>query len=205
MVGAGAEGLKKVNSLLTQDCEILLVSKESNPAVEKYLKDGRIKFLPENLHDGSFLSRYSPVLVMATTDDHALNCTIVNKAKKIPGCMAYASDDPESSDFSHPSVINIKDTVQITVSTGSKSPAMAREIRMRAEKYLNDLVTDEDIAQINLQQEARIEAKKTIPGQNMRKKYLYAVMRDSEVIQLIKQEKITLARSRAMKMLEDFK
>ena len=65
-------------------------------------------------------------------------------------------------------------TVQITISTGSKSPAMAREIRMRAEKYLNELVTSEDVAQINLQQEARIAAKKAIPDQNTRKKYLYA-------------------------------
>ena len=106
--------------------------------------------------------------------------------------MAYASDDPESSDFSHPSVINIKDTVQITISTGSKSPAMAREIRMRAEKYLNELVTSEDVAQINLQQEARIAAKKAIPDQNTRKKYLYAVMRDSEVTRLIKQDRVTM-------------
>ena len=205
VVGAGAEGLKKINSLLTQECEILLVSRESNPKVEKYLKDGAIKFLQADLQDAKFLLEYNPILVMATTDDHALNRMIVNEARKIPGCMAYASDDPESSDFSHPSVINIKDTVQITISTGSKSPAMAREIRMRAEKYLNELVTSEDVAQINLQQEARIAAKKAIPDQNTRKKYLYAVMRDSEVTRLIKQDRVTDARSRAMKMLEDFK
>ena len=109
MVGAGAEGLKKINSLLTQECEILLVSRESNPKVEKYLKDGAIKFLQADLQDAKFLLEYNPILVMATTDDHALNRTIVNEARKIPGCMAYASDDPESSDFSHPSVINIKE------------------------------------------------------------------------------------------------
>ena len=119
VVGAGAEGLKKINSLLTQECEILLVSRESNPKVEKYLKDGAIKFLQADLQDAKFLLEYNPILVMATTDDHALNRMIVNEARKIPGCMAYASDDPESSDFSHPSVINIKDTVQITISTKS--------------------------------------------------------------------------------------
>ena len=106
VVGAGAEGLKKINSLLTQECEILLVSRESNPKVEKYLKDGAIKFLQADLQDAKFLLEYNPILVMATTDDHALNRMIVNEARKIPGCMAYASDDPESSDFSHPSVIN---------------------------------------------------------------------------------------------------
>ena len=108
VVGAGAEGLKKINSLLTQECEILLVSRESNPKVEKYLKDGAIKFLQADLQDAKFLLEYNPILVMATTDDHTLNRMIVNEARKIPGCMAYASDDPESSDFSHPSVINVK-------------------------------------------------------------------------------------------------
>ena len=72
VVGAGAEGLKKINSLLTQECEILLVSRESNPKVEKYLKDGAIKFLQADLQDAKFLLEYN-LLVMATTDDHALN------------------------------------------------------------------------------------------------------------------------------------
>ena len=112
VVGAGAEGLKKINSLLTQECEILLVSRESNPKVEKYLKDGAIKFLQADLQDAKFLLEYNPILVMATTDDHALNRMIVNEARKIPGCMAYASDDPES-DFYKPVINNQSITVQI--------------------------------------------------------------------------------------------
>ena len=46
---------------------------------------------------------------MATTTDKALNRKIVEKARKMKS-YAYASDDPEISDFSHPSVINIADT-----------------------------------------------------------------------------------------------
>jgi len=44
VVGSGNEGMKKVNSLLTQDCEILVVSSNSNPQIIKYVKQGKIKF-----------------------------------------------------------------------------------------------------------------------------------------------------------------
>jgi len=38
VVGSGNEGMKKVSSLLTQDCEILVISSNSNPQIEKYTK-----------------------------------------------------------------------------------------------------------------------------------------------------------------------
>jgi len=33
VVGSGNEGMKKVSSLLTQDCEILVISSNSNPQI----------------------------------------------------------------------------------------------------------------------------------------------------------------------------
>jgi len=130
VVGSGNEGMKKVSSLLTQDCEILVISSNSNPQIEKYTKQEKIKFKKIKLNDASFLSKYKPYLVMATTTDKALNRKIVEKARKMKS-YAYASDDPEISDFSHPSVINIADTVQIGISTGGSSPAMARKIKIK--------------------------------------------------------------------------
>jgi len=128
VVGSGNEGMKKVSSLLTQDCEILVLSSNSNSQIEKYTKQRKIKYKKIKLNDASFLSKYNPYLVMATTTDKALNRKIVEKARKMKS-YAYASDDPEISDFSHPSVINIADTVQVGISTGGSSPAMARRSR----------------------------------------------------------------------------
>ena len=109
VVGSGNEGMKKVASLLTQDCGILVISNNSNAQIEKYEKQGKIKFKKIKLKDESFLSKYKPYLVMATTNDKDLNRKIVQKARKMKS-YAYASDDPEISDFAHPSVINIADT-----------------------------------------------------------------------------------------------
>jgi len=134
VVGSGNEGIKKVNSLLTQDCEILVISDKSNSQIERYVKQGKIRFKKIKLKDASFLSKYKPYLVMATTSEKALNKTIVDKARKMKS-YAYASDDPEISDFAHPSVINIADTVQIAISTGGSSPAMARKIKLKGEPF----------------------------------------------------------------------
>jgi len=127
VVGSGNEGVKKVSSLLTQDCEILVISNKSNSQIERYAKQGKIRFKKIKLKDAIFLSKYKPYLVMATTFDRTLNRKIVEKARRMKS-YAYASDDPEISDFAHPSVINIADTVQIAISTGGSSYVMVRKI-----------------------------------------------------------------------------
>ncbi len=204
VVGGGAEGLKKVNSLLTQNCKILVISDRINTQIAKYVKEKKIKFKKVKLKNPSFLSKYKPFLVMATTDDKQLNRKIVEKAKKMR-CYVYAADDPEVSDFSHPSVINIEDTIQIAISTGGKSPAMARKLRIQAEKVFKKIVDKEDIYQIKLQQIARNAAKKKIPTQKERKIFLYSVLNDKKIKQLIKDEKLQKAQNRAMLMLRQLK
>ncbi len=204
VVGGGAEGLKKVNSLLTQNCKILVVSDKINTQIAKYVKEKKIKFKKVKLKNPSFLSKYKPFLVMATTDDKQLNREIVEKAKKMR-CYVYAADDPEVSDFSHPSVINIEDTIQIAISTGGKSPAMARKLRIQAEKVFKKIVNKEDIYQIKLQQIARNAAKKKISTPKERKIFLYSVLNDKKIKQLIKDEKLQKAQNRAMLMLRQLK
>ncbi len=204
VVGGGQEGLKKINSLLTQDCKILLISDETNQQIANYVKQRKITFKKMKLKDAGFLSKYRPFMVMATTYDKALNRKIVEKAKQMR-CYAYAADDPSVSDFSHPSAINIEDTVQIAISTGGRSPAMARRIRMQAEKVFKKIIRKEDIYQIKLQEIARSAAKSRLATPIERKKFLYSVLNDNQVKQLIKDGDFKKAQKRVMKMLGDLK
>lgn len=204
VVGGGQEGLKKINSLLTQDCKILLISDKTNSQILNYVKQKKITFKKMKLKDVSFLDKYEPFLVMATTDDKELNRKIVEQAKK-KRCYAYAADDPAVSDFSHPSVINIEDTVQIAVSTGGRSPAMARKIRMQAEKVFKKIIKKDDIYQIKLQEMARSVAKKKLPTFPERKRFLYGVMNDNHIKQLIKEGDFKKAQKRVVEMLGKWK
>ncbi len=204
IVGGGAEALKKINSLLTQDCKILVLSEKSNPKIKNYVSKKKIEFKKVKLANANLLSKYKPYLVMATTDNKELNRKIVNRARKM-NCLAYASDDPEISDFSHPSVINIEDAVQVAISTGGKSPVMARKLKNEAEKIFKKIVNKEDIYQIKIQEIARKAAKGKISTQKERKKFLYSVLNDKRIKQLIKDDEPQKAQKRAMKMLEEWK
>jgi len=203
VVGSGNEGVKKVNSLLTQDCKILVISDKLNSQIERYVKQGKIKFKKTKLKDAVFLSKYKPYLVMATTSDRMLNRKIVEKAKKMKS-YAYASDDPEISDFAHPSVINIADTIQVAISTGGSSPAMARKIKLKAEPFFKKNISNEDIYQIKLQKFARFEVKQVLSTQLDRKKFLYAVMNDKRVKGLLKEGKYKMSQVRVKKMLKEW-
>lgn len=203
VVGSGNEGMKKVSSLMTQDCEILVISNSSNSQLEKYVKQRKIKFKKLKLKDANFLSKYKPYLVMATTTDRTLNRKIVEKASKMKS-YAYASDDPEVSDFAHPSVINIADTVQIAISTGGSSPAMARKIKLKAESYFKKNISNEEIFQIRLQKFARSEAKLIIKTQIERKKFLYSILNDKRVKELLKDGKYKQAQTKVKKILKEW-
>ena len=203
VIGSGNEGMKKVSSLLTQDCEILVVSNSSNSQLQKHVKQGRIKFKKMKLKNANFLTNYKPYLVMATTTDRELNRKIVEKARKMKS-YAYASDDPEVSDFAHPSVINVADTVQIAISTGGSSPAMARKIKLKAESYFKKNISNEEIYQIKLQKFARVEAKLIIKTQIERKKFLYSILNDKHVKELLKDGKYKQAQTRVEKILNEW-
>jgi precorrin-2 dehydrogenase/sirohydrochlorin ferrochelatase len=141
---------------------------------------------------------------MAATDDKKLNRKIVEQSKKMR-CYAYAADDPEVSDFAHPSVINIEDTVQIAISTGGRSPAMARKLKLRAEKLFRNIIDKEDIYQIKLQKMARDAAKSQIPTVLGRKKFLYSVLNNKKIKQLLKEDKLPSAQREVMRMLGEWK
>ena len=81
---------------------------------------------------------------------------------------------------------------------------MSRKIKNQAEKVFKKIIKKEDIYQIKLQQIARIAAKKNIATQKERKKFLYSVLRDSKIKQLIKDEKLKKAQDRAMMMLREW-
>ena len=203
VVGSGNEGMKKVNSLLTQDCKILVISRNSNSQIDKFVKQRKIKFKKVKLKDTIFLSKYKPYLVMATTNDRDLNRKIVESARKMKSYV-YASDDPEISDFAHPSVINIADTLQDAISTGGSSPAMARKIKIKTESFLKKNISSEDIHQIKLQKFARFEAKQVLTTQLDRKKFLYAVMNDKHVKGLLKEGKYKIAQTKVKKILREW-
>lgn len=204
IVGGGGEADRKVEALLTQDCEIIVLADCVSDAIKRRADEGKIVLKTCRVDDGEFLQDYERlILVMAVTDDKELNRSIVKAAKALR-CYVYSVDDPEASDFSHPAVINIDDTVQIAVSTGGKSPLMAGTLRRRFEPVLRELVQREDILLIRLQERMRQEAQNLFPTPNDRKRFLKALADDVEIKNLLAGDKFEEALRLALARIKDF-
>lgn len=202
VVGAGTEGTRKVKALLGQSCKIIVVSNRLNKFLLDLAKEGKIDIVKTTLRESSVLDGFEkPFLILACTNDRELNRKMVRKGRQI-GAFAYAADDPAASDFIHPAVINIGDTVFVTISTKGQSPAMARTLRIRAERVLKRLITKEDVEYVKLTGFARNAAMSSLKDSTSRKKYLYAVIKDNRIKNLIKSKKFDDAKSAAMEILE---
>lgn len=79
---------------------------------------------------------------------------------------------------------------------------MARKIKLKAEKIFMDVIDKEDIYQIKLQKIARDAAKQRIPTTLERKKFLYSILNDSKIKQLLKEDDLPKAKREVMKILE---
>jgi len=204
VVGGGKESLKRINSLLNQNCKITVISNEKSKSIENLVNKKKIEFKNQKLENADFLSTEKPFLVITTTDDKELNQLIINKAKKNK-IIAYSSDNPECSDFSNLAIIDFENLIQIAIFTGGKSPAMSKKIKEQVEKILEKTITREDLAQIKIQQIARNLAKIKIDTQIRRKAFLKNIMSDKEIKQLIKDGEPKKAENRVIAILRTWK
>ncbi|GKS66785.1 siroheme synthase [Nitrosarchaeum sp.] len=204
VIGGGDEALKRINSLLREKCQIIVISSTINNQIKNLIKNKKIRFKKQKIQDTFVLSIYKPYMVIATTNDKKLNQKIINdaKSKKI---IAYSSDNPELSDFSNPAIIDFDNLIQIAIFTGGKSPAMSKKLRVESEKIFKKLITKEEIGQIKIQNIAREIAKNEIATQNERKNYLNHIMSNKEIKQLIKEGQLKKAEKQAKSILRNWK
>lgn len=204
VIGGGNEALKRINSLLKEECQIIVISSTINNQIKNLIKNKKIKFKKQNVQDTSILSIHKPYMVITTTNDKKLNQKIINdaKSKKI---IAYSSDNPELSDFSNPAIIDFENLIQIAIFTGGKSPAMAKKLRIESERVFKKLITKEEISQMKIQNIVREIAKNKIAKQNERKNYLNSIMSNKEIKQLIKEGQLKKAENQARSILRNWK
>ncbi len=204
VIGGGNEALKRINSLLEEKCQILVISNKLNSQIKTLVKNKKIKFKKQKIQNSSILSIYKPYMIITTTNDKKLNQKIIKDAKN-KKIIAYSSDNPELSDFANPAIIDFENTIQIAIFTGGKSPAMSKKLRIESEKIFKKIITKEDIGQIKIQNIAREHAKNTISTQNERKMYLSSIMGDKEIKRLIKDGQLKRAEKRAITILRNWK
>ena len=128
VVGGGAIAEGKIAGLLEAGAAITVVAPEVRDAVREWSRSARItwiarRFCPSDL-EGAFL-------VVAATSRLEVNDLVFREARK-RGILCNVVDDPERCDFYYPAVLR-RGRLQIAISTGGLSPALAQRLRRELE------------------------------------------------------------------------
>jgi precorrin-2 dehydrogenase/sirohydrochlorin ferrochelatase len=128
VVGGGAVGTRKVDTLLACGAKVIVVSPKPTQQLIKLASEGAITLTQRPYRstdlDGTFL-------VIGATDDESLNQQISNDAAQT-NTLCNIADRPEACNFILPSIIQRGDLV-ITISTSGQSPALAKQLRQKLE------------------------------------------------------------------------
>lgn len=128
VVGGGNVAERKVERLLECGAHVEVVGKRLTPALAALAAGGRIVHHDTDYEEALIRGAF---LVIGATDSDAVNGRIAADARAL-GIPVNIVDEPARCDFILPSLIEQGD-LTIAVSTGGKSPALAKKLRMELE------------------------------------------------------------------------
>jgi precorrin-2 dehydrogenase/sirohydrochlorin ferrochelatase len=131
VIGGGTVAARKVEGLLECEAAVVVVAPILGPVLKELLRAGRIEAHLRPYAEGDLAGA---LLAIAATDEPAINAEVAAEARA-RGVLLNAVDDPERCDFILPAVIRRGD-LQVAISTGGRSPALARRVREDLEQLL---------------------------------------------------------------------
>lgn len=129
VVGGGAVAERKVISLLECGAKVVLVAKDLTPELRVMKDAGKIERVSDNYKEEYLEGAF---LVIGATDREDINERISMDARD-RGILVNIVDVPARCNFIVPSVFRRGDLL-VAVSTGGKSPALARRLREEIEE-----------------------------------------------------------------------
>jgi precorrin-2 dehydrogenase/sirohydrochlorin ferrochelatase len=129
VVGAGTVAEGKIRGLLDAGALVEVVAPKAVLEVQKWASEEVISWKPR-LFEPRDLEGVS--IVVAATSSPDLNAEILREAR-LRNVLSNAVDDPENCDFYYPAVVKRGD-LQIAISTGGRSPALAQRLRQELEE-----------------------------------------------------------------------
>ena len=129
VVGGGQVALRKVRTLLEHRANVEVISPDLCSGLSQLAESGGIRYCHREYQAGDLKDAF---LVIVATNNRQTNLKIAGEARS-NAVLVNVVDDPENSDFIVPSYLRRGD-VTLAISTGGRSPALARKIRTRLEE-----------------------------------------------------------------------
>ena len=180
ILGTGEVATRRANKFLDHGANVKLAGK----GMSDELKSKGAVLVSRDDVDKSV--EWADLVVIASGDRE-----LSEYVSKISGDkLINRADYPYNGNVIVPTSFNIGD-IEISIFTNGKSPLMARQLR----KKIQNIITEEDILEIELQDYARIRLKLIIDNQKVRRDYLYKIFEDNQINEFIKNREIDLAKN----------
>jgi len=129
IVGAGKVAEEKIEGLLRAGADVRVVAPEATRRIRELARKKKIRW-DGRAYRASDLSEI--FLVVAATSSPSLHAQIYRQAQR-QRVLCNVVDDPKHCDFYYGSVVR-RGELQIAISTGGHSPALAQRLRKKMEK-----------------------------------------------------------------------
>lgn len=138
VIGGGQIAERKIEKLLESGAKVTVISPDLTDGLIKMYMDNKIVWNKREYKQGD-ITGY--MLVIASTDDYAVNEAVYFEARK-NNILVNCVDKPAYCNFYVPSIIQRGD-LQIAISTSGSAPFLSKSIRQLFEGLLyNDLAED---------------------------------------------------------------
>lgn len=192
VVGGGVVAERKVCSLLQVEARVTVVSPILTVGLRQLVEEGHVEWEPREYQQGDLAGAF---LVIGATDDVDTNEQVWREAVG-RGLLVNIVDDLARCNFIVPSLVRQGDLC-LAVSTGGKSPALAKRLRERLEAEFGP----EYAEFVALLGDLREKVKAQYPEAEERKARWYRLV-DSDIIELIGQGRDDLVRQRVKEIIE---
>jgi precorrin-2 dehydrogenase/sirohydrochlorin ferrochelatase len=179
IIGGGAVCERKAETMMKYGARVTVVAPEFTDDIVKWADAGRLTTKRKE-YQSADLDGAS--IVIASTDDAGINGRIARdcRRRKIP---VNVVDVTHLCEFIVPAIVE-QGSIQLAVSTGGKSPALARTLKEDLQKFVGP-----EYAEINdLLGTLRPSAKKVLPTDAGRKRFFDGILAQG-VVEMLRQGK----------------
>ncbi|MEW5800812.1 MAG: bifunctional precorrin-2 dehydrogenase/sirohydrochlorin ferrochelatase [bacterium] len=124
VIGGGAVAERKIFTLLEYDTAVAVISPRITPSIVHLADEGKLLYTAREFQPGDTKGYF--LIIAATNNDH-VNKAISREAQEAH-ILVNVVDAPDDSTFILPALVKRGD-LTISISTGGKSPALARKMR----------------------------------------------------------------------------
>lgn len=179
VIGGGRVATRKVKHLLHSGARVLVISPAVSTELLGLANEGQIELIHSE-YRRDMLNEHMPLLVIATTDDDAVNQIVAQDAHRIRALTNVANGSSDDSDFSNMAVIDRR-PLTIALSTNGASPAMLRGLKQQLEQAIGDeyAILGQWLGELRVSLKGRLDSQ-------MARGALYRRILESDVLPLLR-------------------